>query len=95
MGVELLGRRVADDDRGDVLAEPLVGGADHRDLAHAGVRREDVLDLERMDVLAARDDHVVDPPVDPQVAVGVEVAGIARRVPAVADRFSSASGRFQ
>ena len=48
--------------------------------------REDVLDLERVDVLAARDDHVVEPAVDPEVAVVVEVAGVAGVVPAVADR---------
>ena len=58
--VELLGRRVADDDRDDPAAEAVVGSADDRHLAHAGVAREDVLDLDRMDVLAARDDHVVD-----------------------------------
>ena len=48
--------------------------------------REHVLDLERMDVLAAGDDHVVDPAVDPEVAVVVEATGVARVVPAVADR---------
>ena len=62
------------------------GRADHRDLAHLRVRGDHVLDLERVDVLAARDDHVVDAAVDPQVAVLVEVAGVARVVPAVADR---------
>ena len=62
------------------------GSAHHRHLAHPGVAREHVLDLERMDVLAAGDDHVVDPPVDPEVAVGVEVAGVAGVVPAVANR---------
>ncbi len=60
MRVELLGGRLADDDRDDPLAPALVGHADHRDLAHSRVRREDVLDLERVDVLAAGDDHVVD-----------------------------------
>ena len=68
------------------LAETVVGRADHRHLAHAGVAREHVLDLERMDVLAAGDDHVVQPAVDPEVAVRVEVPGVARVVPAVADR---------
>ena len=79
-------RRVADDDGDDAAAEAVVRRADHRHLANAGVAREDVLDLDRMDVLAAGDDHVVEPAVDPEVAVGVEVAGVARVVPAVANR---------
>ncbi len=53
---------------------------------------EDVLDLDRMDVLAAGDDHVVQPPVDPQVAVGVEVPGVAGVVPAVANRLGVGVG---
>ena len=68
------------------MAEPLVGRADDRDLAHAGMAREHVLDLERVDVLAARDDHVVEPAVEPEVAVLVEPADVAGVVPAVADR---------
>ena len=75
---------VADDHGDDALPPALVGHADHGDLRDARVAREHVLDLERMDVLAARDDHVVDPAVDPEVAVLVEVAGVARAVPAVA-----------
>ena len=39
-----------------------------------------------MDVLAARDDHVVDATDDPEVAVLVDPADVARVVPAVADR---------
>ena len=57
--------------------------------------REHVFHLERMDVLAAGDDHVVDPAEDPEVAVLVEAADVARVVPAVPIAFSSASGRFQ
>src|SRR6202043_452165 len=48
--------------------------------------REPVFALERVHVLPARDDHVVDAALDPQVAVGVEAAEVARVVPAVADR---------
>ena len=68
------------------LPEPVVRRADHRHLAHARMAREHVLDLGRMDVLAARDDHVVEPAVDPEVAVRVEVPGVAGVVPAVAER---------
>jgi hypothetical protein len=42
------------------LAPLLVGLADHRHVLHGGVTGEHVLDLDRMDVLAATDDHVVD-----------------------------------
>ena len=77
---------VGDDERDDALAPAVVGRADDRDLAHARVAREHVLDLERVDVLAARDDHVVDPADDPEVAVLVEPAEVAGEVPAVAER---------
>ena len=86
VGVELLGRRAPDHDRRDPLAPALVGDPDHGDLLDARVRGEDVLDLERMHVLAPRDDHVVDPAVEPEVAVLVEVPRVPGRVPAVADR---------
>ena len=77
---------VGDDVGDDALAPAVVGRADDRDLAHARRAREHVLDLDRMDVLAARDDHVVDAADDPEVAVLVEPADVARVVPAVADR---------
>ena len=51
-----------------------------------GMPGEHVLDLERVHVLAAADDHVVEPPVEPEVAVLVEPADVAGVVPAVADR---------
>ena len=63
---------------------------------HAGMRREDVLDLERMHVLAAGDDHVVDPAVDPEVAVarrGARCRPCEYQPSRIA--FASASGRFQ
>ena len=46
---------------------------------------EPLLDLERVHVLAARDDHVVDAADEIEVAVGVELPEIAREVPAVPD----------
>ena len=86
MGVELLRRRVADDDRDDACPSRSSGAPITATSRTPRVAREHVLDLERMDVLAARDDHVVEPAVDPEVAVLVEVAGVAGVVPAVADR---------
>ena len=46
---------------------------------------EPLLDLERMHVLAAGDDHVVDAADEIEVAVGVELPEIAWEVPAVPD----------
>ena len=45
---------------------------------------ERVLDLGRVDVLAARDDHVRDPVVDVEIALRVEIAGVAGMEPAAA-----------
>ena len=50
------------------------------------MQREAAFDLDRRDVLAAGDDHVVDPAGDEEIAVGVDIAGIAGEVPAVAQR---------
>ena len=47
---------------------------------------EHVLDLDRMDVLAAADDHVVDATGDPEIAVRVDPAHVAGEVPALAQR---------
>ena len=43
------------------LAEPLVGDADHRRLLHVGVAQQVVLDLGRVGVEAADDEHVLGP----------------------------------
>ena len=54
MRLELVGidaRVTAHHVGGQSLAELLVIDTDHRDLADAGVRVEDLLDLERVDVL--------------------------------------------
>src|SRR3990170_7636009 len=71
VGVELLGRHavIDDDARHDALPPPVVGRADDRHLPHPGRSGEHVLDLDGMDVLAARDDHVVDAPDDPEIAI--------------------------
>src|SRR5437867_13416719 len=62
------------------LAPALVGHADHGAFADRRVRGEHVLDLRGVDVLAARDDHVLQPVVDVQEAVAA-VAGVARAHP--------------
>ena len=86
MGIELRLGRVADHDREHPLAPAVVGRADHRHLVDARVAREHVFDFERMDVLAAGHDHVVEPAVDPEIAVVIEVAGVACVVPPVPNR---------
>src|SRR5262249_31331588 len=67
------------DDRDQRSPPARVGDADHRHVDDVGMRGEDVLDLERVDVHAARDDHVVLAVGDEEIAVGVEVAHVADR----------------
>jgi hypothetical protein len=56
----------------DLLAPVGMGPADHRRLQHAGVRQQHLLDLARVDVGPARDDHVLGAILDGEVALGVE-----------------------
>ena len=63
-----------------------MGTADDRRLEHARVAVQDVLDLLRVDVLPAPDDHVLHPVDEHEVAVAVEVADIAGVQPAVVQR---------
>src|SRR3569833_1787807 len=72
------GLPVEDHDGLRCLAPLLVRYADHRAVGHRGVTHQDVLHLGRVDVLPARDDHVLDPVVDDEVAVLVQVAGVTR-----------------
>ena len=57
----------------------------HGDFGHRGVQRQAAFDLHRRDVLAAGDDHVVDPAGDEQIAVGVDQSGVAGKIPAAAN----------
>ena len=88
-----LGAGLERDVRRQPLAELLVVDADHRGLADRGVGVEGLLDLERVDVLAAGHDHLVvaaddvEPPglVDPADVAGDHVVaeerlGVARGV---------------
>jgi hypothetical protein len=73
-------RRVAGDHTGeDLLAVPLVRYADHLHIGDLGVGVEELLDLARVDVLPASDDHVLDAADDLDVAVLAhhrQVAGV-------------------
>ena len=78
VGVDV-GARSQPDPRHQLLAVAVVGHADHLDVLDVGVGVEELLDLPRVDVLAAADDHVLDPPDDVHVAVvghHREVAGV-------------------
>ena len=65
------------------LAPGGVGHADHGHVGDIGMAVNGALHLGRVDVLAAADDHVLDPVVDVDIAVGVQVAGVAGEHPAV------------
>src|SRR3954469_23397534 len=81
--LDLILRRAAaplrHDERLQPLAELLVVDADHGHLVDALHVRDQVLDLAREHVLAARDDHVVVAAGDVQAALLVEVADVAGR----------------
>src|ERR1700681_2230640 len=69
VGVER-GAGVQHDERLHLMAEQLMGHADHRDLGDLGVLQESVLDLGGIDVLAAPDDEVAAPAFEVHEAVG-------------------------
>ena len=67
----------------DALAEFRIGQADHDAGAHVGMRGDRGLDLGRIDVGAAAQDHVGEPVAEIEIAVGIEPADVAERFPAV------------
>jgi len=69
-------------ERGHHFTPPIVGYADHGHLRHRRMRKEHVLDLAGVDVLAPADDHVLDPALDPEEPALVHRGEIARVVPA-------------
>src|SRR5262249_8709522 len=78
VGAERRGRpRARHDERGDDLPPARVGQAHHAGLAHPRMAQEDLLDLDRVDVLAAGDDHVVDPTHREDVTLLVLVGEVA------------------
>ena len=73
-----------DDEGHDLLAPLGVGAADHRRLQHRLVAEQHLLDLARIDVAAAADDHVPDAVLQRDEPGGVEGAGVAHVEPAAA-----------
>src|SRR5262249_22138436 len=84
--IELLGLDHAAtlDEGGNDLAPALVRDPDHGHLGDCGMQRQATFDLDRRDVLAAADDHVVDAAGDEEIAITVQIAGIAGEIPALA-----------
>lgn len=72
----------------DLLAELVVRDAEHRRVDEAGMHRQEVLRLLRVDVHPAGDDHERRAIGEIQVAVAVDVAHVSERSPAavIADR---------
>ena len=77
------GARRGDDDRVNRLAPAVAGNADDGGESDLGQREQGLLDLARVHVEAAGDDHVLLAIDDRQVAVLVEEADVARQMPAV------------
>src|SRR5919204_5368591 len=73
--------------RADHLSPALIGQPAHGDVSHFGMLRENVLDLKWVDVLTARDQHIVHAPLHPQVALLIPDADVAGEVPPLADGF--------
>src|SRR5207248_393288 len=72
-------------DEGDAdFAQPLVRGADHRGLPNLGMLEEGILDLGRIGVEAAHDEHVPLAVGDAEVAALVHDADVAGVQPALA-----------
>src|SRR5580700_12089765 len=76
----------------DLLAQGGVRQADHGGLRDRGMLVEHLLDLSRVDVVAAADDQVLFPVHDVEVAVGVDAGQVAAVEPAVADRLGGGLG---
>jgi len=61
---------------------PFVRHADDCGLLHRRMTQQAALDLDRRDVLAAADDHVLQPIADFDMAIGVHDGGVAGVIPA-------------
>ncbi len=86
------GRVAAHNEGTDGTAPLVVGQADHGCLANAGAGVQYLLDLTRIDVLAARHDHVVGAALEIVVAVSVGPKQVAGVQPAVAQALARLGG---
>src|SRR5207244_6271633 len=74
----------AHDDRGDFLVVRTGRDWEYRRVRHRRMRADDLLDLERRDVLAAPADAVLLAVDEPEIAVGIETSAVAGVEPLVA-----------
>ena len=81
-----------DHGRGHLLAEAVVGHAEHRHLRHLVEFVQGGLHLGAVDVLAAADHHVLGSILDVNPPVGVDLCDVTGAEPAVDDRLGGASG---
>src|SRR5579884_2165271 len=86
LGLAHRGAGPGDDESDDLLAPFGMRAADHRGLGEAGMAQQHLLDLARVDVAAARDDHVLRAVAQGQEAVRVHIAEVAGMQPAAAQR---------
>src|SRR5690606_18348092 len=87
------GPRLEGHDRFNRLAPLLIGHTHHRHLGHRRVFEQHALDLGRVHVFAAGDDHVFDAVADVIEPTRVEVTDVARVEPViVADRVARCFG---
>ena len=70
----------------DDLAPSLIGKTDDGDFEHGRVKRKTAFDLDRRDIFAAGNDHVVDAAGHEQIAIAVDETGVAGKIPAVPQR---------
>src|SRR5258708_6780500 len=80
------GARCERDGRPALLAELVGGQADDGRLGDRGMLVQDLLDLARVDVVAAADDHLLLAVHDEEVAIGVHPRQVTSPEPAVRDR---------
>ena len=83
--------RLQDDPGAHLLAETLVRHAEDLDVLNVVMAQQEFLDLARIDVLAAADQHVLDPADDLAIALGVDGGQVAGVHPALGvDRLARA-----
>src|SRR5688500_16703668 len=78
----------------DLLAEFRIWNADDGCIEHRGMLEQHRLDLSRVDVDAAGDDHVLEPVGDVEIAVAVQIADIADSEEALCIELRSVQARF-
>jgi hypothetical protein len=88
------GARPQYDERHADLAEPFVGNADDGRCGDVGMTEQQVLDLGRIGVEAAHDEHVLRPADDAQQAIGVEDAEVTGAQPTIFGQDSSGGLRL-